>query len=86
MEGGELAKFKGKLAAFHIKGMAPVGTTKDDGWTDIGSGILDYKTLWPTLADAGTDLLVFEHDAPSDWESFARHSYKFVAELIGRKG
>lgn len=82
----ELAKFKGKLAALHVKDMAPVGTTKDDGWTDIGSGILDYKTLWPTLADAGTDLLVFEHDAPSDWESFARHSYAFVAGLIGRKG
>jgi sugar phosphate isomerase/epimerase len=83
---GELTKFKGKVAAFHIKDMAPAGVTKDDGWTDIGSGILDYKKLWPTIQAAGTDLLVFEHDAPSDWESFARNSYKFVAGLIGRKG
>ena len=81
----ELAKFKGKVAAFHIKDMAPAGVTKDDGWTDIGAGILDYKALWPSIASAGTDLLVFEHDAPSDWESFARNSYKFIATLIGRK-
>jgi sugar phosphate isomerase/epimerase len=66
--------------------MAPAGVTKDEGWTDIGSGILDWKALWPAIAGAGTDLLVFEHDAPSDWESFARNSYKFVAGLIGRKG
>ena len=82
----ELARFKGKLAAFHIKDMAPAGVTKDDGWTDIGAGILDYKKLWPSIENAGTDLLVFEHDAPSDWESFARNSYKYVAALIGRKG
>ncbi len=82
----ELAKFKGKVAAFHVKDVAPEGVTKDDGWTDIGSGTLDWKALWPAIAAAGTDLLVFEHDAPSDWESFARNSYRFVAALIGRKG
>ena len=82
----ELAKFKGKVAAFHIKDMAPAGVTVDDGWTDIGAGTLDWKALWPAIESAGTDLLVFEHDAPSDWESFARNSYAFVAGLIGRKG
>ena len=82
----ELAKFPGKVAAFHVKDMAPAGVTVDDGWTDIGSGTLDWKALWPAIAGAGTDLLVFEHDAPSDWESFARKSYKFVAGLVGRKG
>ncbi len=82
----ELNAFKGKVAAFHIKDMAPAGVTKDDGWTDIGAGTLPWKALWPSIASAGTDLLVFEHDAPSDWESFARNSYAFVAGLIGRKG
>ena len=81
----ELNRFKGKVAAFHIKDMAAAGVTKDDGWTDIGAGILDYKALWPAIASSGIDLLVFEHDAPSDWESFARNSYRFVAGLIGRK-
>ncbi len=82
----ELDTFKGKVAAFHIKDLAPAGVTKDDGWADIGAGILPLKALWPKIEAAGTDLLVFEHDAPSDWESFARNSYRFVAGLIGRKG
>jgi len=82
----ELGRFKGKLIAFHIKDMAPAGTTVDDGWTDIGAGVLNWKALWPSIESSGTDLLVFEHDAPSNWESFARNSYRFVAGLIGRKG
>ena len=82
----ELERFRGKVTAFHIKDMAPEGVTADEGWTDIGAGILDYHALFPTIGKAGTDLLVFEHDAPSDWESFARNSYAFVAGLIGRKG
>jgi sugar phosphate isomerase/epimerase len=82
----ELAKFPRKVAAFHIKDVAAPGVTVDDGWTDIGKGTIDWKKLWPSIEKAGTDLLVFEHDAPSDWEAFARNSYKYVAGLIGRKG
>ncbi len=81
----ELGKFQGKVAALHIKDLAPAGVTADDGWTDIGAGTIDWKALWPTIEKTGTDLLVFEHDAPSDWEKFARTSYTFVSGLIGRK-
>jgi sugar phosphate isomerase/epimerase len=81
----ELAKFAGKVAAFHIKDVAREGVTEDDGWTDIGAGTINWTALWPAIERAGTDLLVFEHDAPSDWEKFARNSYTFVAGLIGRK-
>jgi sugar phosphate isomerase/epimerase len=82
----ELGKFPGKVVAFHIKDVAPAGVTVDDGWTDIGKGTIDWRKLWPAIEKAGSDLLVFEHDAPSDWEGFARNSYKYVAGLIGRKG
>ncbi len=81
----ELAKFPGKLAAFHIKDVAPEGVTEDDGWTDIGAGTIDWQTLWPTIVSAGTDLLVLEHDAPSDWRGFAENSFKFLTALTGRK-
>jgi sugar phosphate isomerase/epimerase len=81
----ELAKFPGKVAAFHIKDLAPAGVTVDDGWTDIGAGTIDWKKLWPAIERSGSDLLVFEHDAPSNWRSFAENSYKYVAGLIGRK-
>ena len=49
----ELTTFTGKVAAFHIKDMAPAGVTKDDGWTDVGAGTLDWQGLWPTIAGGG---------------------------------
>ena len=80
----ELARYPGKVAAFHIKDTAPDGVTADDGWTDVGAGTIDWTDLWPAIADAGTDLLVLEHDAPSDWRAFAENSYRFLAGLTGR--
>lgn len=80
----EIRKFPGKLAAFHIKDLAPAGVTKDDGWTDIGAGTVDWKALLPAIASSGADLLVFEHDEPSDWRGFAANSYRYVSKLIGR--
>lgn len=80
----ELARYPGKVAAFHIKDTAPDGVTADDGWTDVGAGTIDWTDLWPAIAGAGTDLLVLEHDAPSDWRAFAENSYRFLAGFAGR--
>ena len=44
----EIRKFPGKVAAFHIKDTAAAGVTKDDGWTDVGAGTIDWKGLWPS--------------------------------------
>ena len=81
----ELARFPGKVTALHVKALAPAGVTVDDGWTDIGSGTIDWRKLWPSVEKSGSDLLVFEHDNPSDWKKFAENSYKFLAGLVGRK-
>lgn len=80
----EIKKFPGKLAAFHVKDVAPAGITVDDGWTDIGAGTIDWKGLLPAIAGSGANLLVFEHDNPSDWRGFASRSYAYVAKLVGR--
>jgi sugar phosphate isomerase/epimerase len=80
----EIAKFPGKVAAFHVKDVAPAGVTKDDGWTDIGGGTVDWRGLWPTISGSGADLLVLEHDEPSDWRGFAARSYAYLAKLTGR--
>ena len=82
----ELTRFPGRVVAFHVKDTAPPGVTADDGWTDVGAGTIDWSALWPTIAASGCDLLVFENDNPSDWEGFARNSYRFVSGLTGRKG
>jgi sugar phosphate isomerase/epimerase len=81
----ELEKFKGRVAAYHIKDAAPEGVTADDGWTDIGAGTIDWPALWPAIERAGSDLLVLEHDEPSDWRGFAEHSYTYLADLLGRR-
>ena len=81
----ELGRFPGKVAAFHVKDLAPAGVTADDGWTDIGAGTIDWKKLWPAIEKSGSDLLVFEHDNPTDWRKFAENSYRFVAGLAGHK-
>ena len=65
----EIDKLRQRIAAFHIKDTAPAGVTKDDGWTDVGAGTIDWKKLWPTIAKTGATLLVMEHDNPSDWRS-----------------
>ena len=80
----ELNKFLGKIVAFHIKDVAPEGVTEDDGWTNVGAGIIDWPAIWPTIQSAGTNLLVLEHDAPSDWRDFAESSFKFLTGLTGK--
>lgn len=80
----EVDRYASKVAAFHIKDTAPKGVTKDDGWTDVGAGTIDWKALWPTIAGTGATLLVMENDNPSDWRSFAANSYKYVSGLTGR--
>lgn len=82
----EIAKYAKKVAAFHVKDTAPKGVTADDGWVDIGAGTIDWKGLWPTIAAASSNLLVLEHDNPSDWRGFAERSYRYLAALTGRKG
>lgn len=80
-----LSKFPGKFAALHFRDVAPAGTIEENRWTDIGSGIIDWKTLWPAIEQTGTDLLVVEHEAASDWVRFARRSLAFVSGIIGSR-
>ena len=80
----EVDKYGSKVAAIHIKDTAKPGVTKDDGWTDVGAGIIDWHKAWPTFAKTGATLLVIENDNPSDWRSFAVNSYKYVSGLTGR--
>jgi sugar phosphate isomerase/epimerase len=80
----EIRKEAGKIAAFHIKDTTKPVIEKDDGWTDVGAGVIDWNGLLPAIASTGSNLLVMEHDNPSDWRSYAANSYKYVSGLIGR--
>jgi sugar phosphate isomerase/epimerase len=80
----EIKKESGKISAFHVKDTTKPVIQQDDGWTDVGGGVIDWNGLLPAIASTGATLLVMEHDNPSDWRSYAANSYKYVSGLIGR--
>jgi sugar phosphate isomerase/epimerase len=70
-----LKRHAGRIEACHVKDMAAPGQNADeDGWADVGHGVMDWKTLLPAMRNAGTRLFVLEHDRPSDAARFARRS------------
>jgi sugar phosphate isomerase/epimerase len=79
-----LQRYRGRVIACHIKDIAVEDTDEEDGWADVGHGRLDWAVLAPAAVDAGAELLVVEHDAPSDFERCARRSYATVAGWEGR--
>jgi sugar phosphate isomerase/epimerase len=75
-----MRKLGSRITAIHVKDIAPAGECVDeDGWADVGQGVLDWKQL---LADAKANTkaqyFVMEHDKPSDAIRFARRSIEAV--------
>lgn len=67
--------YAGRLAAVHVKDIAPQGeNTDEDGWADVGHGVMDWPAIHAALQSAGVDHYVIEHDNPSDHARFARRS------------
>lgn len=70
-----IAKYADKIAAVHIKDIAPDGqATDEDGWADVGHGIMDWAAIHSALQAAGIDHYVAEHDNPNDDKRFATRS------------
>lgn len=70
-----IERYAGRIAACHVKDLAPAGANVgEDGWADVGTGIVDWRSLWPMVVRAGAKLMVAEHDNPNDFERFARVS------------
>lgn len=65
----------GRLTAVHVKDIAPEGMAiSEDGWADIGRGVLPWADWIPRLRAAGVQHFHAEHDNPSDDMRFARAS------------
>jgi len=70
-----IAKYSDRLVAAHIKDLAPKGEAEDeDGWADVGHGVMDWPALVAALEQTPVQYWVMEHDNPSDHERFARRS------------
>ena len=79
-----LKRYAGRIPAVHVKDVAPAGTMLDErGFADLGYGTLDWQTLWDASVEAGAQLMIVEHDQPTDWTRFARRSIDTMRRLGG---
>ncbi len=77
-----IGKYAPLIKTAHIKDRAPEGENTDqDGWADVGAGVMDWAAIFAALKDAGVDHFVVEHDNPSDHVRFAQASYAHLNSL-----
>ena len=77
-----LVKEKARVTSAHVKDIAPAGQKADeDGWTDVGTGTLDWPRLWRECRAAGAEWMVVEHDNPKHPDAFAKASFDFLKGL-----
>lgn len=65
-----------RILAVHLKDIAPEGENADeDGWADVGHGVLPWAELFTTITQkTGARYFVAEHDHPNDIDRFAARS------------
>ncbi|WP_271022278.1 sugar phosphate isomerase/epimerase [Rhizobium sp. RCAM05973] len=77
-----MKRYRSVLVSAHVKDLAPTGSNADeDGWSDIGSGVLTWPSLWKTALDNGARSLVLEHDNPKEPIEFAKRSFAYVSRF-----
>ena len=77
-----IARYRPLVVSAHVKDIAPRGENLDqDGWADVGAGVLDWRDLWRTCRNAGARWMVVEHDKPADPAKSVAASYAFLKDL-----
>jgi sugar phosphate isomerase/epimerase len=77
-----LQRYRNRLVSVHVKDIAPAGQNEDeDGWADVGAGVLDWRDLWRACRDAGARWMVVEHDKPKNPAHCARASFDFLNSM-----
>jgi sugar phosphate isomerase/epimerase len=58
-----MQRYRDRVVSAHVKDIAPQERNEDqDGWADIGAGVLD----WQATRAAGARWMMVEHDKPAD--------------------
>ena len=79
-----MERYRDRVISAHVKDIAPQGQNKDqDGWADVGAGVLDWRDLWQAAHAAGARWMVIEHDKPANPAATARASYAFISRMGG---
>ncbi|WP_230531494.1 sugar phosphate isomerase/epimerase family protein [Microvirga roseola] len=77
-----IQRYRNRITAAHVKDIAPAGQNEEqDGWADVGSGVLDWRSLWRSCREAGAKWMVVEHDKPADPARTARTSFDFLRTI-----
>jgi sugar phosphate isomerase/epimerase len=79
----ELRRFADRIITIHVKDVAPVGITAEDGWAAVGDGVIDWGGLLPDIEATSAILAIVEHDAPTNWKYVARRSFETLSDLFG---
>jgi sugar phosphate isomerase/epimerase len=70
-----IERYRGRIPCVHVKDIAPAGQNVDeDGWADVGQGVLPWADLWKLCVECGAEIMVAEHDNPKEFDRFARVS------------
>lgn len=70
-----IEKYKNRITAVHLKDIAKEGECEDeDGWADVGHGIIDWPSIMHALSKTPATIYAMEHDAPNDLKRFATRS------------
>jgi sugar phosphate isomerase/epimerase len=71
-----IARYGHRMTAIHVKDIAAAGTNADqDGWADLGTGVLDWAAYLKACRAQSSDLIfALEHDKPSDPIAYATRS------------
>jgi sugar phosphate isomerase/epimerase len=73
-----------RISTVHVKDIAPAGEkTDEDGWADVGDGVVDWAAIFKALKQTPARWFVMEHDKPSDHARFARRSIANAKSLQG---
>jgi sugar phosphate isomerase/epimerase len=74
-----IGRYADRVLGFHVKDLAAAGTCVDeDGWADVGYGIIDWKAMLAAMRATKGDIWTLEHDNPNDDRRFASRSFATV--------
>ena len=74
-----IKRYQDRVFSFHVKDLAAEGQNVDeDGWADVGHGVIDWAALLPVMRACDAPVWTLEHDNPSDDARFASRAFATV--------
>lgn len=74
-----LSDYAANCPRVHVKDIAPAGENLDqDGWADVGHGIIDWTKILPAAKQAGAAYFIVEHDNPKDPVQTITRSFEYL--------